>query len=75
MKNSKQCPKCGSPDIIRFDGYTGAYGTGNNIMAGVTIFSSVNVNRYVCCYCGFTEEWIDLEDIKKLRESKKAKKQ
>ena len=75
MKNSKQCPKCGSLDIIRFDGYTGAYGTGNNIMAGATIFSGVDVNRYVCCSCGFTEEWIDLEDIKRLKESKKAKKQ
>jgi len=44
-------------------------------MAGATIFSGVDVNRYICCSCGFTEEWIDLEDIKRLKESKKAKKQ
>ena len=72
MKNSKQCPKCGSTDIVRFDGYAGAYGAGNNIMTGLTIFSAVEVNRYICCYCGYVEEWVDLEDIKKLKESDKA---
>ena len=73
MKLTNTCPKCGSSDIIRFDGYTGAYGTGNNIMTGATIFSTVNVNRYVCCTCGYSEEWIDTEDIEKLKASKKAK--
>ena len=73
MKLTNTCPKCGSSDIVRFDGYTGAYGTGNNIMTGATIFSTVNVNRYVCCSCGYSEEWIDTEDIEKLKASKKAK--
>jgi ribosomal protein S27AE len=73
MKNTKQCPKCGSGDIVRFDGYTGAYGTGNNVMVGSTIFSGVNVNRYVCLACGYTEEWIDKEDLSRVGESKKAK--
>ena len=63
MKNTKMCPKCQSTNIIRIDGYSGAYGTGNNVMTGSTIFSAVNVNRYICCSCGFTEEWIDKEDI------------
>jgi len=74
MKHSKICPKCNSADIVRIDGYTGAYGTGNNILTGKTIFSGVNVNRYVCCSCGFSEEWIDREDIDKVKNSKKAKK-
>lgn len=73
MKGTRRCPKCGSTDIIRVDGYTGAYGTGNNIMVGVTIFSGVNVNRYICCTCGFTEEWIDREDIEKVRSGKRAR--
>ncbi len=73
MKNSRICPKCGGSNIARIDGYAGAYGTGNNIMIGYTIFSAVNVNRYICCYCGFTEEWIDTEDIKKVTNSKKVK--
>jgi len=73
MKISKKCPKCGSGHIVRFDGYSGAYGVGNNIQVGMSIFSAVNVNRYVCCDCGFTEEWIDMEDMERVIGSKKAK--
>ncbi len=72
MKNTRICPKCNSNDIIRFNGYTGSYGAGNNIMVGATIFSAVGVNRYVCCHCGFTEEWIDKGDLEKLKKSSKA---
>ena len=73
MKNTKICPKCGSYDIVRIDGYAGPYGVGNNIMTGNTIFSAVNVNRYICCTCGFTEEWIDKNDLEKIKNSKIAK--
>ena len=73
MKVTKTCPKCGSGDIVRIDGYTGAYGSGNNVMTGNTIFSTVNVNRYICLSCGFTEEWIDKEELNKIKTSKKAK--
>lgn len=74
MKNTKTCPKCESNSIVRIDGYTGPYGSGNNVMVGTTIFSGINVNRYVCCDCGYTEEWIDREDLTKIAGSKKAKK-
>ena len=73
MKNTKTGPKCASANIVRIDGYAGTYGSGNNILIGSTIFSAVNVNRYICCSCGFTEEWIDKEDIEKIANSKKAK--
>ena len=73
MKNTKRCPKCQSGNIVRFDGSVGAYGSGNNLITGNTIFSGVNVNRYICCSCGFTEEWIDKEDLSKVVTSKKAK--
>lgn len=73
MKNTHICPKCNNNEIIRIDGEARAYGAGNNIMIGATIFSAVNVNRYVCCNCGFTEEWIDQEDLWELKNSKKAK--
>lgn len=66
MKNTRVCPKCNSSDILRIDGYAGGYGVGNNIPAGATIFSYVKVNRYLCCDCGFSEEWIDKEDIPKV---------
>ena len=39
----------------------------NNIQVGLTVFSAVLVNRYVCCDCGYSEEWIDKEDIPTLK--------
>ena len=73
MKNSKKCPKCSSSDIIIVDGYTGAYGSGNNIITGYSIFSGVGIDRYICCSCGFTEEWIAVDQIEKIRKSKRMR--
>lgn len=72
MKNTRICPKCQCTEIVRINGYTGSYGSGNNVMLGATIFSAVDVNRYICCKCGYTEEWIDKEDLEKIVNSKKA---
>ena len=66
MKNTKVCAKCNSNNILRVEGYSGCYGAGNNIRIGASVFDAVNVNRYLCCDCGFSEEWIDLEDIPKV---------
>ena len=66
MKNTKECPKCGSGKILRIDGNTGPYGVGNNIPVGKTIFSYAKVNRYLCCNCGYSEEWLDSEDIERI---------
>ena len=75
MQNTKTCPKCKGPNVVRVDGNVGPYGTGNNMATGNGLFLSnfVNVNRYICCNCGFTEEWIDKEDLAKVYNSKKAK--
>ena len=67
MKNKRMCPKCGSKDILLIPGKAGAYGTGNNIQVGWSNFSAVLVNRYLCCDCGYSEEWINeifLDDLK-----------
>jgi transposase-like protein len=71
MKNNNKCPKCNSSDILRVNGSNRGYGAGNNIIAST--FSIVNVNRYICCNCGFCEEWIDKEDIPKIKNSKKPR--
>jgi hypothetical protein len=62
MRNSKTCTKCRSNEVIRIPGVTGAYGSGNNIPAGRTIYSSVKVTRYLCATCGFSEEWVEAAD-------------
>ena len=67
MKNRRICPKCNSTDILLVPGKAGAYGSGNNIQTGMTIFSAVLVHRYVCCSCGYSEEWIDKDDIQKVK--------
>ena len=60
MKTSHTCPKCQSRDVIRVPGTVGAYGSGNNIALGLTLFGSfAKVTRFVCGACGFSEEWID----------------
>lgn len=72
MKNQKVCPKCGGSDILIIDGYVGGHGAGNNIMLGASIFSAIDVDRYICCSCGYTEEWVNMEDMEKIKKSKKA---
>ncbi len=60
-------PKCSDTDILLIPGTSGAYGAGNNISTGKTVFSYALVNRYLCCSCGYSEEWIDKEDVPKLK--------
>jgi hypothetical protein len=68
VKTTATCPKCGSHELIRIPGSTRAFGTGNNIPAGMTIFSSVKVARFLCSHCGYSEEWVESPaDIEKLR--------
>lgn len=69
MKNQSKCPKCGSSNILKIEGQQGPFGTGNIIPIESTFKrKSVKVNRYVCCDCGFSEEWIDTQDIPVLEE-------
>ena len=68
MKNTHTCPKCGGKRLLYILGKAEAYGSGNNIPLGMTIFSYVKVNRYVCTACGYSEEWIDLNDAEKLKQ-------
>ena len=49
-------------------GYTRPYGLINYIQVDKANFTPVTVDRYVCCECGFSEEWVTKEDIDKLKE-------
>jgi len=69
MKNSRKCPKCNESIVLTIPGRVGVFGTGNNIVAGRTNFSSIKVTRYLCGSCGYSEEWVDSHsDLAKLRE-------
>lgn len=68
MRDSHTCPKCGCTEILRVEGSVGPRGIGNNITAGATIFASVKLPRYICCRCGYLEEWVDRHDLPKIIE-------
>lgn len=63
MKKNKICPKCESKDMIylapqkRQNAYT------DLVIDHTTI---AKIERYICKNCGFLEEYVVLEDIKKL---------
>ena len=75
MINTGRCPKCGGVEIIRIEGTSEAYGVGNNIRMGTTIFSAVKVPRYVCLSCGYLENWVDTWDLEKLRKKYKDRRE
>ncbi len=69
MKNSNECLKCGSKDIIEIPGGINSFGSGNNITWGNFQRDGVPVTRFLCGNCGFMEEYIDdKDDIEKLRD-------
>ncbi len=69
MKNTNICPKCQSTDILRINGEHSFDDVGNNIKIGV--FGQVIVNKYLCCNCGFTEEWVDNDALEKIKKKYK----
>ena len=67
MKNSRICPKCEGEDILLIYGSVNPQGDGNYITTGITRMSAIPVNRYLCCSCGYSEEWIAMDHIPKLK--------
>ncbi len=64
MKNVKNCSKCNSPEMAKVDHRTGQQL--DPIPIGT--FSVAQVSRYVCCECGYIEDWIEnIDDLKKIR--------
>ena len=70
MKNTGRCPKCGSQDIVRVPDNPARHASGNNIYTTrATLFGKIPVIRYVCCGCGYVENWVEspqeLEEIRR----------
>lgn len=67
MKASKICPKCSSTNLVRYSGKSDTNNIyGNNIALGDPVWELIKINRYICCECGYTEEWIDQKDLDKI---------
>jgi hypothetical protein len=56
MKNTKQCPKCQSDDIILIPGKREVGGAGNLI--GVSRWNLFNTVAPVLHVCGYMENWL-----------------
>ena len=68
MKNSLRCPKCGSGRIAWIPD-NGRYANGNNIYlrSSVVLAGRIPLIKYVCCECGYVEEWVESgEDLAKI---------
>ena len=67
MKKTGVCPKCGGTDIVKVPGM--ASGSGrfccNEVPLG--ILDAAPVDRFVCCTCGYSEEWLREEDLEKVK--------
>lgn len=70
MKNTGTCPKCNGREIITIPPIL-IYG--NTVSAG--LFHRVRCSRCVCGHCGYIEEWVEQDDIEKLRKRYSAQSQ
>lgn len=60
MKNTHRCPKCGSRTVVRIPDNPRRYSSGNNIYTTTfTLAGKIPVIRYVCCDCGYVENWVE----------------
>ena len=67
MKNKGKCSKCESLEVLGIPNKGMAGCLGNAINLG--FFSGrIQVTRYLCLKCGFSEDWVenrgDLEDLR-----------
>lgn len=60
MRCSGKCPKCGGVNLIRIPDNPSRYASGNNIYTStITLGGKIPVIRYVCCDCGYVENWVE----------------
>lgn len=66
MKCMRVCPKCGGKDIVKVGSEPELNRYDSHIRAGgMFAIRSVPVERYVCCTCGYVEEWVDPEEFER----------
>ena len=64
MKNTKQCPKCQSKDVVMVEPWQG------EAIRTDGVLNYARLSRYACLSCGFSEEWVlDAQNLSKVRES------
>lgn len=71
MKNAHICPKCGSRSIVRVPDDPRRHASGNNICTTTaTLLGKIPVIRYVCCGCGYVENWVETQrELDKIKQT------
>jgi predicted nucleic-acid-binding Zn-ribbon protein len=59
MKNTGSCPKCRSSDVARVPAEPGE---GHAPAGPLGVLTGVAMTRFVCCRCGYSEEWVEAGD-------------
>jgi len=68
MKNTARCPKCGSHNLVRVPDDAHRYLSNSISITKVVWVTRVPVARYVCCDCGYVEDWVETQkDLETLR--------
>ena len=71
MKNTKICPKCCSQQIVKISG--GKHDQSNNFAIGYPSYAKIRVDRYCCLSCGYSEEYINKQDINLIQDALNSK--
>lgn len=61
MRNAHVCPKCGSRDIVRVPDNAHRYLANSICITKLVTVERVPVARYVCCGCGYVENWVETQ--------------
>ncbi len=71
MKNGNSCPKCASRRVVRVPDNSRRHASGNNIYTtSATLLGKIPVIRYVCCDCGYVENWVETRrELEKIEEA------
>ncbi|MCI8802595.1 MAG: hypothetical protein HFG01_04550 [Oscillibacter sp.] len=69
MMNMKRCPVCDSTDVVRVPDNAHRYLANSICITRLATVKRVPVARYVCCACGYVENWVETprerEEIRK----------
>lgn len=71
MKNGSPCPKCGCRRVVRVPDNPRRHASGSNIYTtSATLLGKIPVIRYVCCDCGYVENWVETRrELEKIEEA------
>lgn len=61
MKKTRKCPKCGSTEIARVPDNAHRYLANSIAITKMGWVKRIPVVRYVCCYCGYLENWVETQ--------------